>query len=141
VAAAITLLLDLGKGWLAVWLATRYGWSAYTPAVAGSLAIVGHCWPVWLRFRGGMGLATGGGAILPFAPLLIPLGLLMWWLWLRALRHSARAMAASVATLPLVATLLGYPAPTLALVLGGSLVIFLRHTSGFRRVYKRDWLA
>ena len=59
--AAATLLLDAGKGFLAVWLAARL-WSQdavlLAMALAGLGALIGHCFPLWLRFRGGKGVAT-----------------------------------------------------------------------------------
>lgn len=138
--AALTLLFDFGKGWLVTWLATQYGWSAYTPAVAGAAAVIGHCWPVWLRFKGGMGLATAGGAAVSFTPVLLPLALAIWWVFLRLTRHSARAMAASVALMPLAALLLGYALPSVGLVITLALVVFIRHMADFRRRYKQGWL-
>ena len=138
-AAALTLALDLGKGLLATWLAARYGWTAFAPAAAATTVVVGHCWPVWTRFRGGMGLATGAGAVVLFAPLIPLLGIAAWWLILRLTHHSARAMAASMALMPLAAVLLGYPLPTLVLVLGGSLAVFLRHLADFGRRYPAGW--
>src|SRR5947208_9012303 len=59
--AIATLLLDAGKGWLAVtWLVVlRLGWDyPMAAAIAALFAILGHCFPVWLRFRGGKGVAT-----------------------------------------------------------------------------------
>ncbi len=55
--AAATLLLDAGKGFLAVWLAARHG-PAYAPLLAAAGAFAGHLHPVWLKFRGGKGVAT-----------------------------------------------------------------------------------
>ena len=70
---AVVLLLDLGKGALAsvvgLWLGTLGGEPLITPLVAGVGAIVGHLWSVWVRFRGGKGLATTLGVALPVYPL------------------------------------------------------------------------
>jgi glycerol-3-phosphate acyltransferase PlsY len=69
--ALATLLLDAGKGVLAVWLAGQL-WGETAAIAAGAAAVLGHVWPVWLRFRGGKGVATFLGvsiAILPWAGL------------------------------------------------------------------------
>ncbi len=70
--AAATLLFDAGKGFVAVWLAARFGDAPWLPVACGTAAFVGHCYPVWLGFRGGKGVATLLGvtlAVLPFAVL------------------------------------------------------------------------
>jgi glycerol-3-phosphate acyltransferase PlsY len=94
--AAATLLLDMLKGALAVWLAAR--WSPGDAPLAAAGAFIGHCYPVWLRFRGGKGVATLMGVAVA---LYWPIGLtyaLVWLGVLALLRYSSLAgMAAAVA--------------------------------------------
>jgi glycerol-3-phosphate acyltransferase PlsY len=84
----LVLLFDFGKGFLAVWLALHWG---IHPALPGAMVVLGHCWPVWAGFRGGMGMATAGGALGALWPLglviLIGLGAALQLV----VRHSARA--------------------------------------------------
>src|SRR5258707_11929752 len=74
-AGVLTLALDAAKGWAAVWLASRvtHG-AANLMVIAGLLALVGHCFPVWLRFRGGKGMATAAGVFAALCPLATLLG-------------------------------------------------------------------
>ncbi len=65
--AAATLVLDALKGGLPAWLAARWGDPALG-AWTGFSAVLGHCFPVWLRFRGGRGVATAAGVLLALTP-------------------------------------------------------------------------
>jgi glycerol-3-phosphate acyltransferase PlsY len=121
--AAATLLLDGAKGFLAVWLAWRW-W----PEVAGFAAlgaVVGHCFPVWLKFKGGKGVATTLGVTLGLA---WPIGLAYAGAWLAMLAitriSSLSGMTAAVAA-PVAALLLGLPhlAPVLAAI--AALILWL----------------
>jgi len=69
----LALVLDAGKGTLAVVLAHAVADSEWLPVLAGWLVVIGHNYPVWLRFRGGKGLATGLGVMLALFPA-------RWWL-------------------------------------------------------------
>src|SRR3954463_9402629 len=60
-AGVLVAVLDMMKGAASVWLATRFSDAAWVRAAAGLAAIVGHIYPVWLRFRGGKGVATACG--------------------------------------------------------------------------------
>ena len=89
--AAATLVLDAGKGFLAVWLAGQFANSTglTAPALAGFAAFVGHVFPVWLKFRGGKGVATMLGVTLG---LFWPIGiaaLLAWLIVAAATRYSS----------------------------------------------------
>lgn len=119
--AAATLLLDLAKGLLAVWLAWR--WFPEFPGMAALGAVLGHCFPVWLKFKGGKGVATTMGVSLGLA---WPLGLAYAAVWLGMLAvtriSSLSGMTAAVAV-PLVAWVIGKP--ELVPVLGAIAVIVL----------------
>ena len=103
--AAATLLLDGAKGFAAVWLAWRYLPDAATLAALG--AVLGHCFPVWLRFRGGKGVATTLGVCLGLD---WPVGLAyaaVWLVMMAATRiSSVGGMSAAVAA-PIAAAATG----------------------------------
>ena len=67
----VTLLLDILKGWLPVWICLRYGPGGLTVALVALAAVLGHVFTPWLKFQGGKGVATTLGAALAFAPLMV----------------------------------------------------------------------
>ena len=98
--AAATLLLDAGKGALAAVLGARYGPDIAVLASAG--AILGHCFPVWLWFRGGKGVATGIGVLLGLTPLTGAAVCVIWVVTAAAFRYSSlAAICAFLAAPPL----------------------------------------
>jgi glycerol-3-phosphate acyltransferase PlsY len=109
-AGALTLLLDAAKGWLPVWLAGRvmHGEAGFLVA-AGFFALLGHCFPPWLRFRGGKGVATAAGvfaALCPEATLAaVILFALVVWFW----RYVSLASLAASAAIPLLVYFLWAP--------------------------------
>lgn len=84
-AAALTLLLDLAKGLGPAWLAGS--WGPLAAAAAGAGAVIGHCMPVWLGFRGGKGVATALGAALAWYWPAALAGALVWVLVVAATRY------------------------------------------------------
>lgn len=109
-AAALTLLGDLAKGWLAVFLAATYGAGyGYGDAFIGLVALAvffGHLYPVFLGFKGGKGVATAAGVLLALDPQL-GLAALACWLAIAVLLHySSLAALVAAAAAPLVAFLL-----------------------------------
>ena len=129
--AASTLLLDLGKGLLAVWLAWR--WFPDFPGMAALGAVVGHCFPVWLKFKGGKGVATTMGVTLGLA---WPIGAVYAGVWLGMLAitriSSLSGMTAAVAA-PVAALVLGKPelAPVLAAI---AVIVLILHRANIQRL-------
>ncbi|PKQ12474.1 MAG: glycerol-3-phosphate acyltransferase [Alphaproteobacteria bacterium HGW-Alphaproteobacteria-1] len=131
-AAALTLLLDGGKGAVAVLLARAFA-GEDAAQLAGLMAFLGHCYPVWLRFAGGKGVATFLGLLLALA---WPVGIAACLTWLATAVvtriSSLSALVAAVAA-PLWMLVLGVPGATvLAALLAG--VILWRHRGNISRI-------
>ena len=140
--AIATLILDAGKGAVALLIARELFGSEVAGAIAGGAAFLGHLFPVWLGFKGGKGVATFFGLLLAAA---WPLGLLAGatWLIVAALfRISSLAALVSSAAAPLYALLplaaLGLPAPAPILVLAAftAALIWVRHHQNIGRLLK-----
>lgn len=158
-----TLLLDAAKGFAAVIVAYGFfrhellGWAQLladtqmydpvgppfppAPYLAGSIAaicaILGHMFPVWLRFRGGKGVATGVGAFLALAPNAIGAVLLIFIAVVIASRYVSLGSIAAAAAFPLFAYILNrkeYPPPVLLLMALASALIILKHHQNIRRL-------
>jgi len=135
--AAITLVGDAGKGALAVLLAR---WlthdAAAVVALAGGAAFVGHLFPVWLRFKGGKGVATFFGVLLAAG---WPVGLLAGVTWLvmaAVFRMSSLASLTAAALAPVFAYVTGQPSPIFWLCVIMGVLIFFRHRENIDRLLK-----
>lgn len=120
--AAATLLLDLAKGLAAVLIAARF-WPEWT-GLAALGAFAGHCFPVWLGFRGGKGVATTAGVAFGLA---WPVGLVYAATWIALLltvRISSVAGMTAAAVAPLVALALGETQAALVLAVIAAVVLF-----------------
>ncbi len=131
--AAATLLLDAAKGAAAVLIAQAIWPDGYAGSVAGFGAFLGHLFPVWLRFRGGKGVATMIGIV---AALLWPAALIVIAVWLLALavtrRSSVGGMSGALAA-PAAALVLGRPDLAI-LFLGLALLILWTHRANIGRL-------
>jgi len=130
----LTLIFDAGKGYLAVLIA---GWMGADPswqAVACVAAIAGHIFPVWLKFKGGKGVATGCGAFLALCPPAVATTLVLFVLVLVFTRYISAASILATAMFPVWAYLYGYPAPVLIWGAAGALLIIAKHHQNIRRL-------
>jgi glycerol-3-phosphate acyltransferase PlsY len=130
--AAATLILDGGKGAIAVIAAYILGWR---PEIAGAAAFLGHCFPVWLGFKGGKGVATFLGTNLA---LWFPAGLLMCATWLSAAfvwRFSSLAALLAAAAGPLILFAMGKAAYAVAAIFMTALIV-VRHRANIERLFK-----
>lgn len=133
--AALTFAGDVAKGWLAVWLAEAIGPEPWWGAAGALLAIIGNCWPVFLGFRGGKGVATALGAFLRLVPLATLPAMLVWGVVVLTFRYVSLASVTASACLPLGAFLLGYPFQATLAASAAVLIIMVRHKENLARLF------
>lgn len=136
------ILVDVAKGYVPaayfpVWDGSGIGQLAL---VYGLLAILGHVWPIWLRFRGGKGVATGAGVLVALAPFAAVVALLVW-LGLVALTRTVSIASLGAATVvPVTAALTDEPVSTTLFCVGVSLFVWWTHRSNLGRLARGEEL-
>jgi glycerol-3-phosphate acyltransferase PlsY len=134
-AGLLVAVLDIGKGAASVLLAERLNGSGTTPAVAGLAAIVGHIYPMWLRFRGGKGVATACGVFAVLAPLAVPPALVVFVVSAWLTKYMSVGSVLASAALPPIAFALGSPLPVVLSASAAATLIVFRHRSNLARVW------
>jgi acyl phosphate:glycerol-3-phosphate acyltransferase len=128
---------DILKGLVAVVIArilTDDPW----PAIAAAAAMVGHVYPVWLRFKGGKGVAVGGGAVLGLMPLAALILIALWFIIVVATRYtSLAAIVDCLIATPLVWAL-GYPVSDIVFTAVGAAGVLLLHRGNARRLLRGE---
>ncbi|MDH5723415.1 MAG: glycerol-3-phosphate 1-O-acyltransferase PlsY [Alphaproteobacteria bacterium] len=142
--AALTLFLDCGKGYLASVLTYAY----YVPYLGyekhfcgdaraylalGLLAIIGHCYPVWLKFKGGKGVATALGALLAAVPYAGLAACATWLITAKITKISSLSALVAIAIAPLVTFFVYGSAPAVVCVLI-TLLVWWRHKENIKRL-------
>lgn len=133
--AAATLLLDLAKGLVSVLLAKTY-WPG-SEGIAAVAVVIGHCFPVWLGFKGGKGVATNAGVSFGLA---WPIGLAYALVWLGVLalgRISSVAGMSAVVAAAIAAAILGFTGYVFPLAIIAALIIWL-HRANIRRLIRGE---
>ncbi len=140
----LTLLLDAAKGAAAVWLAARFSNDSATWMVIAALAaLIGHCFPVWLKFRGGKGVATAAGVFLMLSPLALLGSVIVFVLVVAFWRYVSLGSISAAASMPLLIYLLWAPhhAPPLAVTFGGlaaAVLIIYKHDANIQRLIEGE---
>jgi glycerol-3-phosphate acyltransferase PlsY len=140
----LTLLLDAGKGAAAVWLAARFSNDSATwMMIAVLAALLGHCFPIWLRFHGGKGVATAAGAFLMLCPPALLSSLILFLLVAFFWRYISLASISAAASMPLLIYLLWAPhhVPPLIVTFGALAatgIIVYKHDANIQRLVKGE---
>ena len=136
-AAFATLVLDIGKGAVAVWITASLTSDPVLISLAAVFSVIGHCFPVWLRFNGGKGVATGIGVIIALHPLS---GLAMIGIWLvtaALFRISSLAAICAYGLTPIVIYYLADDNARVAFATASALIAVLsisRHHGNIKRL-------
>ena len=133
-AALLTLIGDCAKGWFAVWLAGRLGFSPVEAALAGLAAFLGHVFTIFLRFNGGKGVATALGVLAGVSGWLALATLSIWLATAFLTRYSSAAALAAAIGAPIVSFALLGADLTIGIVAIMSALLIWRHAANIRRL-------
>ena len=137
---ALVAILDVTKGFLPTFLAIKYSNNVWVIVLTAALAVAGHCWPVFAQFRGGMGIATFGGALFAtnWFSAIIGLGLLLALVLI--IHHGARASFFTGILIAPLFWLLHLRGLELWIALACGLVMAYRFLIEWNRKYRELWL-
>lgn len=138
---ALVLLLDIAKGFVPTYLVVgRNDVPIYIVVLTAACVVIGHCWPVYAQFRGGMGLACAGGCILAADLAAGLIGLVILIALLLIIHHGARASVVTGLVLAPIYYFIGRGEQVIWLTAGAGLVIAFRFLIDWNRQYRELWL-
>jgi glycerol-3-phosphate acyltransferase PlsY len=136
----LVLLLDITKGFVPVWLALHDAPAPWIVPLTAAAVVIGHCWPVFAGFHGGMGLASTGGGLLAASPLAFLIAAALLITLTLTVRHGARASVfAAILTAP-VLWLFGMHGIAFWIAVTVGVVIACRFLVDWNRTYRELWL-
>ena len=129
---------DVMKGLAAVAIVQRFiTGDPWAVAATGIAAVAGHCWSLYIGFRGGMGVGTSSGLMIWFCPLIVPAMIALWALLrLTVIRHTAQSATMAMLAAGPLTWLFGASLPVIVLAFGSSVVLLLRYLGDWNRVYQ-----
>lgn len=134
IAAIITLLGDCLKGWFVVWAAYQFGFEPGIAALAGLAAFLGHLFSVFLRFKGGKGVATALGVLLGIDPLVAFVAALVWLIISGTTRYSSAGALSAAASATIMSILWVDDALIVGVLLAITALLVLRHRDNIERL-------
>jgi glycerol-3-phosphate acyltransferase PlsY len=139
-AATPVFILDILKGWFPTYFFAKWDGSPdWRWALAyGAAAIVGHVFSVYVRFKGGKGVATGAGVFMALAPAAVLIGLVVWGTLLFLTGTVSIASITAAAVLPVAVWLLGAPTIVLGLAIGLSAFVIYAHRANIKRLLRGE---
>lgn len=136
-AGTLALVLDVSKGAGAAVLARRAApGSDILPALAAAAVVLGHMYPVWLRFQGGKGVATGAGAFLPLAPAATGVGLLVFVIAAAASRYVSLGSVLGAVGLAVATFVFRSPTPVAVTATFVAALVVWKHRSNLERIFR-----
>lgn len=132
--ALLTLIGDMGKGTLSVYLARNAGFDPTICLIAGIFAVVGHNWPIFLRFKGGKGVATIAGVLIAYQPIVAAILLAIWLAVLLIWRYISLASIVVAVCLPFVLVMVQSRAIEVALATVVAALTVFKHRSNIERL-------
>lgn len=133
-AAAFTLVGDCAKGWFAVWAAGALGFGPGEAAIAGLAALLGHVFSLFLRFKGGKGVATALGVLIGISAWIGLAALMVWLLVAFTTRYSSLAALSAAAIAPLAGLLVSDEPLVFAILLAMAAILVWRHAENIRKL-------
>ena len=131
---ALTLLADMLKGLIPVALAVAVGWPEPWIAAIALAVFIGHLFPLFLKFKGGKGVATMLGVMLPWQPLVSLIGIAIWALLLKLYRYVSLASIVAALALPLLVWLTGGSTACLIASVVIAVMVTAKHAGNIRRL-------
>jgi glycerol-3-phosphate acyltransferase PlsY len=131
---ALTLVGDLLKGFLPVWVGSYLVSSLNVVCLMGCAAFLGHLFPVYLKFKGGKGVATALGVFLYLSPIVILVEIIVFVFVVGIWRYVSLGSLIAAASMPLLLVIIGSSKPVVLLSMAFALLIFIKHKANIQRL-------